>query len=131
MDNPSDAFVPILYEYTRLTGRAAPIAIYDASLFPFVRAGFTADDMRTVVEHMLRENKRNHFQYGLKLSPLLNDLQRFNDLLEEAKAKNRNCRPAPTAKEKALNQLRPALGENLTSTGALTVKDILRKVVQQ
>ncbi len=130
MNNPSDAFQPILSEYSRLTGRNAPLSLYDASLFPFVRAGFTADDMRIVIEFIQRENKRNHYQYGLKLGSLINDLQRFNDLLEEAKAKERNRRPATTPKEKVLSQLRPTVSENLTSTGAMTVKDVLRKVIQ-
>lgn len=129
-DNPSDSFLPILSEYTRLTGRKAPVTIYDSILFPFVRAGFGADDMRLVVEFILRENTKNHFKYGLKLGTLIGDLVRFNDLLEEAKAKERNRRPAPTPKEKVLSQFRPVVGESLTATGAMSVKEVLRKVMQ-
>jgi len=131
MENPSDCFQPILAEYTRLTGREAPVGIYDHSLFEYVRAGFTADDMRIVVQFIMSENKRNHFQYSLRLGPLLRDLERFNDLLQEAKVKERNRRRAPTPKEKVLNQLRPTVGEPLTSTGAMSVKEIIKKITKE
>jgi len=131
MENPSDCFQPILAEYTRLTGREAPVGLYDHSLFEYVRAGFTADDMRIVVQFIMNENKRNHFQYSLRLGVLLRDLERFNDLLQEAKVKERNRRPKPTPKEKALSQLRPIIGENLTATGASSVQDIIKKITKQ
>lgn len=118
----------VLDAYVRLTGREAKVGIYEFSLYDFVRAGFTAEDMIVVVTFLLRENKRNHFQYSLKLGHLINDHMRFNDLLQEAKAKERNRNPAPTPKEKVLSQFRPVVGENLTATGALSVGEIMKKI---
>lgn len=119
----------ILDAHFRLTGRESRLPIYEHALFDFVRAGFTDVDMTTVLTFLMRENNRNHFQYSLKLGHLINDHMRFNDLLQEARARERNRRPAPTAKEKVLQQFRPAMGETATTTGAMSIKDILRKVV--
>lgn len=118
----------ILDAHQRLTGRESKLPIYEHALFDFVRAGFTHEDMATVITFLMRENKRNQFQYSLKLGHLINDHMRFNDLLQEAKARERNRRPAPTAKERVLSQFRPTTGETLTTTGALSVKQILKKV---
>lgn len=120
----------ILDAHFKLTGRESKLPIYEHALFDFVRAGFTDEDMVAVITFLIRENKRNHFQYSLKLGHLINDHMRFNDLLQEAKARDRNRRPALSQKEIALRQLRPTTGEDtVTGTGAaLSVKDILNRI---
>lgn len=136
--NPSDQFQPILNEYTRLTGRSAPLGLYESSLFSFVRAGFTVADMTLVLNFILRENSKNHFKYGLKLGTMINDLQRFNDLLEEAKARRRNHIPPPTNREKVLQEFSPVVVEGGQSPAvkmpnelvAQGLKDLARRIAK-
>jgi hypothetical protein len=126
----TETLASILEAYTLLSGREAKLPIYEHSLFDWVRAGFTKEDMIIVVQFIVRENRHNTFKYSLKLGHLINDHQRFNDLLEEAKAKERNRRPAMTPKEKVLSQLRPVMGETMTVTEIPTAGEILKRVLK-
>ena len=102
----------IVAVYIKLTGREARVAIYEHSLYDFIRAGFTPSDFVIVVTFLLRENKKNKFQYSMKLGHLINDHQRFMDLLGEAKARERNRVKPPTAKEIVLEQFRGVTPES-------------------
>jgi len=104
--NPYDNLIDILSAYTSISGREARLPIYEHSLFDWVKAGFTKSDMIIVLNFIIRENRKNDYKYSLRLGPLINDLQRFSDLLEEAKAKERNRKVAPTAKERVLKEFR-------------------------
>lgn len=92
----------IIAQYVKLTGREARVSIYEFSLFDFLRAGFTCEEFVMVLTFLLRENKRNKFQYSIKLGALINDHQRFMDLLGEAKAKQRSTPAKPTEAAKVL-----------------------------
>lgn len=96
----------IVAQYVKITGRDARVAIYEHSLWDYLRAGFTPDDFVCVVTFLLRENKRNKFQYSMKLGHLINDHQRFMDLLGEARAKMRNTIKPVTPKESVLESWR-------------------------
>ncbi len=96
----------IVAQYIKLTGREARVQIYEHSLFDLLRAGFTPDDFVCVLTFLLRENKRNKFQYSLKLGHLINDHARFMDLLGESRARQRNAVKAATPKEAILEQWR-------------------------
>lgn len=116
--------------YVRLTGREAKLSVYEFSLFDYIRSGFTVEDMTTVIQFIIKENKRNSFQYSLKLGHLLNDQMRFSDLLQEAKARLRNQKQPLSPKEKVLQQLRPTVSKTETGTIAVSVKDVLKKIAQ-
>lgn len=116
----------IVAQYIRLTGREARVAIYEHSLFDFIRAGFSSTDFVCVVTFLLRENKRNKFQYSLKLGHLINDHQRFMDLLGEAKAKERNRIKPATPKEAVLQAWRPTCGERVNGASVRRISDILK-----
>jgi len=112
---------PILTAYSEATGRAASIVHYEYAIGKFAAMGFTAEDMATVCKFLVRENKRRQFQfqYSLKLSPLLNDPEKFSDLLQEARAR---IRPAPTPAQKVLAQFR-GVSETETITSPTMAKD--------
>lgn len=118
----------ILDAYTRLSGREAKLGVYEHSLFDWVRAGFTKEDMITVINYINRENRRNDFKYSLRLGHLINDHQRFEDLLQEAKAKDRNRVKPPTERQKVLSEFR---GTPAETEGTGTVRqwgDILKTI---
>lgn len=96
----------LCHQYTHLTGREARVQVYEYSLFAFFQAGFTCDEFVLVLNFLLRENKRNRFQYSIKLGHLIQDLSRFMDLLGEAKAVERNRPPKPTPRDIVLSDFR-------------------------
>lgn len=106
----SDSLQPqsceLIKQYTHLTGREARVQIYEYQLFDFFRSGFTCDEFVLVLTFLLRENKRNRFQYSLKLGGLITDHARFMDFLGEAKAKDRNRIKLPTSRESVLHEFR-------------------------
>lgn len=103
--------------------------------FKFVQEGFSSDDLRCVLVWVKWKNTQSDRKRQINLRLILDHdaeipFAKFACDLGEARAWERNRRPAPTPKEKVLNQLRPTVGENLTSTGALSVNQVLRKVMQ-
>lgn len=116
--------------HVKMTGRESKYQIYERSLYDFHQSGFTDADMATVLGFLIRENKRNTFQYSVQLGRLISDHERFQDLLSEAKAKMRNLKPAPTPKETALEQLRPTAVEQPANGNGKTIGQIFRLISQ-
>lgn len=116
----------IVAQYVKLTGREARVQIYEHSLYDFLRAGFSSMDFVCVVTFLLRENKRNSYQYSLKLGNLLNDHQRFMDLLGEARAKMRNVIKPATPKESVLESWRPTAGERVNGANVHKISEFLK-----
>lgn len=120
---------PILAAYLKTTGRQCNYMVHEYALFAYHQAGYTAEDMTLVCQFLVRENRRNSYQYSLHLTKLIGDLARFDDILNDARAKERNRPKPPTPKEQVLAQFRPAIEQTLTGTTALTVKEVLRRIV--
>lgn len=102
--------------------------------FKFIQEGFSADDLRCVLVWVKWKNTQSERKRQINLRLILDHdgeipFAKFACDLGEAKAWERNRRPAMTSKQKVLNQFRPELGENLTATGALSVKEVLRNIV--
>ena len=65
--------------------------------------------MELVVRYIQRENGKNDYKHSLRLSKLLDDLPRFNDLLSLAtEAQTRMKNKTRTPKEQALFEARRA-----------------------
>lgn len=116
--------------YCRLTARTSNYALCERRWFEWSKH-FTQSDLETVLEFIRYENKRHDWQYSVKFSRLIGDLENFNDLLSEAKAVLRNRRPAKTPKEQALAQLRPQAGEQPASDKVIPIRDALRRAVNE
>jgi len=102
--------------------------------FKFLQEGFQSDDLRCVLVWIKWKNNQSGHKRQINLRLVLDHdaeipFAKFACDLGEARAWERNRRPAPTPKEKALSQFRPAIGENLTTTGAMSVKEIMQKIV--
>lgn len=126
MQDPAEPLKAIHAIHVKLTGRESRYQVYERSLYDFVQAGFTAEDMEIVLAFMLRENKRNDWKYSLQLGKLLGDHERFQDLLSDAKARLRNMKKPPTPKEIAIEQLRPTVAETPTPGRPRTIGEIFR-----
>jgi len=67
------------------------------------KAGVTADDIRCVVEFMLRFNKRSDgAKFRVNAFSVVGDLEKLGALIAEARAAERNRRPTPTPKEQII-----------------------------
>lgn len=128
MTDPAAALKEIHAVHVKLTGRESKYPIYEISLYDFAQVGFTADDMATVLGFLLRENRRNDFKYSIHLGKLLSDHERFQDLLGEAQAKTRNLKKPPTAKESALQELRPIVVDQLPRDTGRTIGEVFRVI---
>jgi hypothetical protein len=83
----------------------------------FLEHGYTAEDLTLVLRHMKYLNRTRDQRFSLRQNLIFDfEYMRFDSLLQEAKATNRNKRPAPSEREKALEALRPTVDPE-TSTG--------------
>lgn len=78
----------------------------------YFHAGFTEDHLRLVVTWIEHERKRKRIEYSMRFSLLIQQLDKFEELLAEAQ-KWRPPKPE-TNKQKAVKQLRPVVNEEVT-----------------
>lgn len=116
----------LVHHYTHLTGREARVQVYEYSLFAFFQAGFTCDEFVLVLSFLLRENKRNRFQYSIKLGSIVTDHAKFMDLLGEAKAVERNRPPKPTPREIVLSDFRRSSPEPVSHP--MAAHEVIKKL---
>lgn len=76
-------------------------------LFELANDGFTEDDLRCVIQSTQAWN-RSHADAQIKMqfNKICGDVERFASVLAEARGKERNKIPPPTAKETVLHQWR-------------------------
>lgn len=115
--NFTEQSAELVAQYTRLTGREARVSVYEHALYDYFRAGFTPADLVLVLGYLLRENKRNSYQYSIKLGHLIGDHERFMDLLGEAKAKLRNSVKPASARQEVLQAFRPVADPEMEGKG--------------
>lgn len=120
----------ILGVYIQATGRQCNYMVHEYALFAYKQAGFTAEDMSMVCNFLVRENNRNNYKYSLHLTKLIGDLARFDDILCEARAVFRNRKPPPTPRQQVQQQFSPVVGEPTQTGTAMSVQEILKRVVQ-
>jgi len=114
--------------FCSLTGTSPNLRLWERDFFEFVQAGFTAADMEQVLIWIMRENKKAsdpRYRKSTSLMKLIGDLRFFDAHLCEARAANRNRQP-PTAKTRALNELRPLMGEPLVKDQSRHVSEIIK-----
>lgn len=100
------------------------------------RAEITPDDVRCVVDYLIRANRKNVGgpQFRITVTRICGDVENFASLLGEARAAERNRRPPPTPREKveALRE-RPVDPEEARArvTGQFaTLRDVLKKSIE-
>ena len=117
----------LLDTYNTLTGSVARYGVYERAAFDWFKAGFTLDDFKLVIGYLKRENQRNDYKYSMKLSKLLNDHEHFNDLLNEATAKERNRIKPRTPQQTVVDEFRHTMTTTQPAP-ALSLKDVMRRM---
>jgi hypothetical protein len=94
------------------TQQSLPLILFDYQrewgYHQFIKAGFTEQDILTVVRYLQRKIKEGtRLEGALRWSNCIGDITRFAEDLSFARAEERNRKPAPAPRERALEQLRP------------------------
>ncbi len=75
--------------------------------FEMAKLDLTPDDLQCVLKHCLAFNRKHpNTPMKIQVHKLCGDLEVFCSILGEARAMERNRRPAPTPKEQVLRDLR-------------------------
>ena len=93
--------------WCQLTGQDPTILRFELTerlWWEIAHAGITEDDLRCVLRFLLHQNTKHDPKYRLRINAynLLSDVERFACWLGEAKAWDRNRKPAKTDKERVL-----------------------------
>jgi hypothetical protein len=102
--------------------------------YELARAEVTPQDIRSVVAHLLRQNRKNAGggrQFRINVSRVCGDVENFSSILGEARAVERNRRPPATPRETVLAQQRPVADPEAARAQAgeqfAKLRDILQK----
>lgn len=77
--------------YVELSHHSCPYVTCERRWLEWHNAGFSEDDLRLIIEHVKRVNKKREFgfQLSMRFGNLIGDLERAGDLLGEARAEQR------------------------------------------
>jgi hypothetical protein len=119
--------------WCKASGQQLHERLTERIFFEAEKMGITADDVRCVVEFLTRFNKRSDgAKFRINAFKVIGDLETFAATLAEARAVERNRRPAPTEKEKVVEAFRPTVDPEQVSTLSLGagrhVSELFRKM---
>lgn len=86
------------------TGMACNFRVWERAFLHFITHGFTTADLEIVLRYLKRENKRmTGAAFSLRPDKIFDfEYMRFDSLLGEARAKERNIRKAQSSSERAV-----------------------------
>lgn len=122
--------------YNKVTKAEARPWIYDRFWFELHRHGYNAVDIEVFCLWVLHENSQREQQYRRRfhIPRMFGDLAEFDADLSLARAWYHNRRPAPTPREKALQQLRPVVDPEMEKARlrpAQSAGEVLRRILQR
>lgn len=122
--NTQESIFSLINLYNQLTGAVAKPMVYEATAFGFLRAGFTVDDLKTIILYLQAYNRTNAMKMSLDLRILLGDLERTNDILSRAKSRlGRQTTPA----QQVTNEFRRFTAED-TNIAAQNVSEVMARM---
>lgn len=117
-----------------LTGQELRRRPVERLFWEFNNEGFTADDLRTLLNYMMRCNAKGGGRYKIQVHKVIGDLEITASILAEAKAKERNTRKAQTASEKVLADYErvvdPELADNRIKGNGVHISSIFKNIPQ-
>lgn len=113
--------------YQDVTHIEVRLAVWERAFQDYLDHGFTCDDMKLVLNHLMRENRRmNGARFSLRLNTLLDyQYERFDAFLGEARAMERN-RVRRTPAERVLATRTGGVTATATAATARPVGDVIR-----
>jgi len=113
--------------YCSATGQQPPYATCERRWFEFVQADLNQTDLLLVISWIKVQNKKNDYQYSLRIDKLL-DLEHFGSLLGEARAwqRKRQALGDPN-KRQALKEFTSREPE--TTTEIKLIRDVCRRAL--
>lgn len=111
--------------------------VWERAYADFLDKGYTCADLVMVLAHIVRENKRmNGAAYSLRQNKLFDfEYMHFDALLNEAKGKARNRRPAPTPRQ-VVEELRnrvvdPETSSTIGISAGRSLQDVFKTLAKQ
>lgn len=103
--------------------------VWEHAVQDYLAHGYTAEDLKLVLEHLLRENRRmKGAKFSLRLNTLLDwQYERFDSFLAEARAIERN-RVKLDARDVVLSEWRRTPTTTRTAAGAVHVSEALKRL---
>lgn len=119
--------------YEQASGQIVHPRATERLLYELGNMGATPDDVKCVVNYLIRCNKKSDAKYRIMFHKIM-EPEFFFSVLGTALANERNRRPPPTAKQQAQTQYEQVLEPEQTSTqtlsGPKTFKDVLKSLGQ-
>lgn len=120
--------IPHLQEaYETLTGLAMHFVLHERRWYDFLKAGFNERDLRDVIAWIQRQNQKNTYQYSLKLSTLIGNLEHFDEMRAQAQIRKSKQR---TDTQKVLDNFRN-YEEPLPTEKVIPIGAALKKAVNE
>lgn len=118
--------------YQTITGIEVRLPVWERAFMDYLAHGFTADDLRLVLGHLIRENKRmNGARFSLRLNTLLDyQYERFDAFLGEARAMERN-RVKRSPAERVLAARTGGVTATATTATARPVAEVIRALREE
>lgn len=112
-----------------VTGQVINLRATERIWYEFASMDFTEDDLRCVLADLMRFNRAsNGAKFRINLQKICGDPETFASLLGEARAKERNRKKPPTAKDQVLQNLRPTVGEPLSGQNTRTLSEVFQTI---
>lgn len=121
------------HAYASITGmhlRSGLAFDRERQLFDVIKAGVTLADFEMVLRHLMWQIKQGKRNLGaVRWSNIVARIDLLDEEIQMAKAERRNAKPAPSPKERVLNQLRPTYGNvDESHCSARHVKELIEEL---
>ena len=109
--------------YRRITGIEIHEMRHNELFFAFCQGGYTEQDLKDVLHWIDRENKKNSYQYSLRISNLIGDLDTFDERRAEAQRRKPAAR---SAGQRTVDSFR-GYQEPLPTNNTMHISEVMRK----
>jgi len=115
--------------WCQTTGQQVNYRATERIWFELCNLDFTADDLLSVLKHVLAYNKtHSNCQMKVQVHKLCGDVEAFASICAESRAKERNRVKPLTPRESVLQALRPTTGERVRPEGCVAIKEVFSKM---
>lgn len=122
----------LLLVWQQLTGQPLNMLAMQRMFYDYLAIGFTEDDLRCVLEHLNRENRKmkGRAAFAIRAHRVVGDLEYFGSMLGEARAMQRN-QVKRTPAERILATRTGGVTETKTGDTARPAKAVVKNVLEK
>ena len=120
------------YAGKQCTAKRCSEIYHQRTWYQLINAGFTTADVELYLSwiHYKNMGRKDKYKRTFNIAYMFGDVQRFEAEFNEAKAWHRN-QIKPTAKERALRELRPVVEESVTTAPIESIGVVVSRVMSK